>query len=102
GGLSSTEREFNEATALGKTRLIFVKGTDDSQRHPRMRELITRAGEQLIRRRFTGVADLTASLYASLVNYLALTARLRTRPFDASACPDAKLTDLDEAKVKWF
>src|SRR2546423_13277523 len=33
-GVSPTEREFDRATARGKTRLIFVKGADDSARHP--------------------------------------------------------------------
>src|SRR3989454_7136248 len=33
-GVSPTEREFDHATALGKTRLIFVKSTDHEGRHP--------------------------------------------------------------------
>jgi len=51
-GISPTEREFDRATELGKSRLIFVRGTDDSASHPKMRKLIKRAGEQLIRKRF--------------------------------------------------
>src|SRR4030067_2801515 len=47
-GLSPTEREFDHATAHGEVRLIFVKGVDDTMRHPKIRELIVRAGEQLI------------------------------------------------------
>jgi len=101
-GLSPTEREFDRATALGKTRFIYVKGADDRGRHPKMRTLINKAGAQLIRRRFTGVADLTATLYASLVEHLERTGRLRIRPFDAAACPDATLADIAEDKVKWF
>lgn len=101
-GLSPTEREFDRATALGKTRFIYVKGADDHGRHPKMRALINKAGAQLIRRRFTGIADLTATLYASLVEHLERTGRLRIRPFDAAACPDATLADIAEDKVKWF
>jgi len=33
-GVSPTQREFEEATKFHKHRLIFVKGADDSQRHP--------------------------------------------------------------------
>ena len=101
-GLSPTEREFNHATALGKPRLIYVKGQDDHRRHPKMQALIGKAGTQLIRRRFNDINDLNAALYASLVEHLERTGRLRTRPFDAAACPDATLADLAEDKVKWF
>ena len=35
-GISPTEREFGRATRQGKPRFIFVKGTDDRSRHPKM------------------------------------------------------------------
>jgi hypothetical protein len=35
-GVSPTEHEFDRASAAGKLRLIFVKGTDDAARHPKM------------------------------------------------------------------
>ncbi len=101
-GVSPTEREFNRAAQQGKPRLIFVKGTDDRARHPKMAALIRRAGDQLIRRRFTGVPELTAALYASLVQHLAHTGRLRTKPFDAAACAEATFADLSSDKLDWF
>ena len=101
-GLSPTELEFDRATELGKTRLIFVKGADDHCRDAKMRALIGKAGSQLIRRRFAGISDLNASLYASLVEHLERIGHLRTRPFDAAACPDATLADIAKDKVKWF
>lgn len=76
-GVSPTEHEFDRATAAGKLRLIFVKGADDAARHQKMRALVRRAGDQLIRRRFGGVAELTAALYASLVGYLEQSGLLR-------------------------
>ncbi len=100
--LSPTELEFDRASVLGKARLIFVKGADDHSRDARMRALISKAGSQLIRRRFAGVSDLNASLYASLVEQLERIGHLRTRPFDAAACPDATLADIAKDKVKWF
>jgi len=30
------------------------------------------------------------------------TGKLRTRPFDAAACPDAGMTDISAEKMKWF
>jgi predicted HTH transcriptional regulator len=101
-GVSPTEREFDRATRQGKPRLIFVKGADDSARHPKMAALIRKAGEQLIRRRFRGASELTAALYASLVEYLERTGRLRTKPFDAAACPDATLADLSTETLDLF
>lgn len=101
-GVSPTEREFDHATARGKVRLVFIKGALDAHRHPKMRSLLGKAGTQLIRRRFTGIPDLTAALYTSLVEHLERTGKLRTRPFDAAACPDATLADISPEKVKWF
>lgn len=43
-GKSATHREFQEAAKASKSRLIFVKGDDDSHRHKKMRRLIRSAG----------------------------------------------------------
>lgn len=101
-GVSPTEREFDRATDKGKTRLIFVKGAGDADRHPKMLSLIRKAGAQLIRRRFTGSSDLLSDLYASLVEHMERAGILRSRPFDASACRDATISDISKEKVKWF
>lgn len=101
-GVSPTEHEFNRATAAGKERLVFVKGDGDSDRHPKMRALLRKVGEQLIRRRFTTVPDLTAALYASLVEYLGHQALIQNRPFDERICHDATLDDIDPRSVADF
>lgn len=101
-GISPTEREFAHATTSGIVRLVFVKGESNGDRHPKIQALIDRAGSELIRRRFSGVADLVSTLYASLVEHLERTGRLRTRPFDASACPNASFSDIADDKLKWF
>lgn len=101
-GLSPTEREFDRATATGKTRLIFVKGSDDKARHPKMQALIRKAGAQLIRRRFTDITDLNGAVYASLVEHLGRTGALRILPFDASAPSRSRMEDISEDKIRWF
>jgi ATP-dependent DNA helicase RecG len=101
-GRSPTELEFDRATAKHKTRLIFVKGSDDKVRHPKMLKLIQSAGAQLIRRRFSDIPDLTAALYSALVEHLEKSGALRTLPFDASACDRATLDDLSDEKLRWF
>ena len=66
-GLSPTQREFDLATLRHKHRLVFIKGSDDKQKDPKMQALIRRADGELIRRRFTTTPELIAGVYASLV-----------------------------------
>ncbi len=102
GGISPTEREFDLASQKGKPRLIFAKGADDKARNPKMIKLIRKAGSQLIRRRIADSSDLTAALYAALVEHMEQSGDLRTLPFDASACPRATLNDLPQDKIQSF
>ena len=101
-GLSPTEREFDRATEQGKTRLIFVKGADDANRDRKMLALIRRAGNQLIRRRFTDTTELIREVYASLVETLEDCGLLQTMPFDDSPCSGATLKDIDSAAIEDF
>jgi predicted HTH transcriptional regulator len=101
-GVSPTEREFDRAAACGKERLVFVKGASDASRHPKMQALVRRASDQVVRRRFASLPELTAGLYGSLVARLARTGHIRSLPFDASACPRATLADLSPMKMAEF
>ena len=101
-GISPTEREFDLATAKGKPRLIFVRGADDKGRHPKMAALVRKAGSQLIRRRFTAIADLTAAVYASLVEWLDRQGVIQDRPFENRPVPGATLDDIDGNAVVSF
>ena len=94
-GLSPTHREFAEATRRYKHRLIFIKGTDDAARHPKMQALIRQVGSELIRRRFTTASELVGDVYAALVQYLEHVELIRTVPFDATPCRNATVDDLD-------
>jgi predicted HTH transcriptional regulator len=101
-GVSPTEREFDRATAAGKERFVFVKGVDDHARHEKMRAFLRKAAEQVIRRRFDSTVELTALVYAGLVDYLGHTGALQVRPFDAAACPQATLKDISAEKLADF
>lgn len=101
-GASPTEREFEAATQAGKYRLIYVKGTDDSARHPKMRALIAKAQGELVRKRFGTAAELVAGLYAAMVEYLERRELIRFGPFDAAPNPEATYEDLDPEKMAWF
>lgn len=100
-GISSTEHEYHCAEAEDITRLAFVKDSD-RKRHPKMEKLIRKAEKQLVRRRFAGISDLTAHIYAGLVQFLEDNGDLRTMPFDAAPCQGASLADISEKKVRWF
>ena len=101
-GVSPTEREFDRATVQGKTRLIFVKGSDDRARHSKMQALVRKAGAQLLRRRFSAIPELTAALSASLVEHLFAKGLVQDRPFEEQPCPDATLDDIDPKTVADF
>ncbi|MDK2891341.1 MAG: ATP-dependent helicase RecG, partial [Methanoculleus sp.] len=101
-GFSPTEREFDLATAEGKYRLIYVRGTDDEASHPRMRALVRKAQAGLIRKRFNTSSELVAGLYAALVDYLEEKQLIRSGPFDAAPCAKATPDDLDPERMTWF
>ena len=101
-GISPTEREFDHATALGKHRLIFVKGASDDARHPKMQALTDKAQAGLIRKRFSTAAELVSGLYTALVDYLDRKDLIRQGPFDASPCMGARLEDLDYERMTTF
>jgi hypothetical protein len=101
-GISPTEREFNHATRLGKTRLIYVWGADEKRRAPEMKRLIGKVGGELIRRRVQDISALISEVYASLVDYLDSRGALRVPPFDASTCDGAGLKDLSRKRIAWF
>lgn len=101
-GISPTEREFDQATASGIHRLIFMKGTNNDDRHPKMQTLIQKAQSGLIRKRFNDTEELIAALYAALVEYLSSKDLILPGPFDASPCSNASLDDLDAEQMRQF
>lgn len=101
-GVSPTEREFDHATIHHKTRLIFLTGHNNQERHPKQNAFIQKAQQVLIRKRFSSTDELKASVYAALVNYLIEKELIRTGPFDATTHASATLADIDEDKVRQF
>jgi ATP-dependent DNA helicase RecG len=101
-GISPTEREYNHATKRRKTRLVYVWGSDEKRRAPKMRKLVGKVSGELIRRRVEDVSALTAEVYASLVDYLDNIGALHVPPFDTSACDRANLKELSRKRIDWF
>lgn len=101
-GISPTEREYDQATRHRKTRLVYVWGTDEQRRSPKMKELIRKASGDLVRRRIEDISALNAEVYASLVDYLDRKGALRVPPFDTSACDGATAACLSMKRIAWF
>lgn len=101
-GISPTELEFDHATQWYKTRLVFLTGHPSHERHTKENELIHKAQDVLVRKKFSTIDELKAAVYASLVRYLEEKEIIRTGPFDASFHPTAGLQDIDPEKVKSF
>lgn len=101
-GISPTEREFDKASELHKTRLIYLTNHSLSEREAKQNALINKAQAFLVRKRFAAIHELKAAVYASLVNFLIDKEIIRTGPFDATLHPTATLQDIDEEKVRSF
>ena len=101
-GISPTEREYDRAAELHKTRLIFIKSFDEEHRHPKESALIHKVERDIVRRTFVDTEGLRTSVYASLVRYLEEKEYIRWQPFDAAFDTNATLADLDEDKMHDF
>ncbi|WP_347273777.1 Fic family protein [Candidatus Kuenenia sp.] len=101
-GISPTEMEFLHATELHKTRFVFLTDHKTHERHPKVNQLINKAQEVLIRKKFNTVDELKSAVYAALVRYLEEKEIIRTGPFDVSFHEKATLDDIDNEKVIRF
>ena len=101
-GVSPTEYEYNHAAKHRKTRLIYIWGSDEKRRAPKMQHLASKASGELVRRRIEDFSALCAEVYASIVDYLDAMGALRVPPFDTSACDGATLRQLSRKRVDWF
>lgn len=101
-GVSPTEREYDLAASLHKSRLIYIKSIDEGKRHPKEIALIKKVERDIVRKTFVDMDGLRTSVYASLVRYLEEREYIRWRPFDASFDNGATMEDLDEEKIRRF
>src|SRR5690554_3696235 len=101
-GISPTEREFDKATQLYKTKLVYLTQHKAEERQDKQNAFIHKAQAVLVRKRFSTIHELKSAVYASLVNYLIEKEIIRTGPFDATVNTSATLDDIDQDKVKDF
>lgn len=101
-GVSPTEHEFNYATDHYKTRFIYVWGLDDTKRNPKMKKLVYKASNDLIRRRVEDFNALTSEVYASIIDHLIGLGAISIPPFDTAVNDVATLTHLARKRIDWF
>ena len=95
-GISPTEHEYDHATRNHRVRLVYVWGSDEKKRAPKMKQLINKASNDLVRRRIDDYNAITTEVYASLVDYLDSIGALRVPPFDTSLCDGATLKHISD------
>ena len=101
-GVSPTEREYDRAAELHKTRLIFIKSLDEDKRHIKESALIKKVEREIVRKTFVDAEGLRTSVYAALIRYLEEKEYIRWQPFDTAFDTKATLDDLDEEKMHDF
>ena len=66
-GVSPTEREYDLAAELHKSRLIYIKSINEDDRHPKETALIKKVERDIVRKTFVDLEGLRTSclLYTS-------------------------------------
>jgi len=96
-GVSPTEREYDRATGLNKTRFAFVKTVPkrDDKEESFVRGKID---IELTRNAFSDFESLRTGVYKALVHYLKEDDHISNKPFDESFSRHVAMGDLDDAK----
>jgi len=106
--MSPTEQEFGEAKKHDKTILVYVKGangTNDKNRDADVQRLIKEIGDAskgFVRKRFNSMEGLKSLVHASLLDFLKEEGIIGRGAFDERICKNAKLSDIDGEKIRWF
>ena len=96
-GVSPTEREYDRATELHKTRLAFVKNV--TRRDKREDAFVRgKVDAELCRNAFSDFDELRAGVYKALVSYLKELDQVSNSPFDESFSRGVTMKDLDESR----
>jgi predicted HTH transcriptional regulator len=101
-GFSATHIELNEATRLGKTRLIFRKNVPETDCEPEINKLMADIGSELVYYPFQDKSELIEVVYNALVTFLESKRLIVTGPFDESTTENATLEDISDDKMKEF
>lgn len=101
-GVSPTEREYDRASRLHKTRFIFLSIDDSSDRDKEVNRFIKKIEREVVRKNFAGLSSLIQGVYHCLVRYLEENMHIQSGPFDAHIQTRATIEDINPDKVESF
>lgn len=101
-GVSPTEREYDEATRLGLTRLVFVLEKNGVKRYSKEEAFLKKISASIIRAKCDDSSALLLEIYASLDGLLVEQGAYAFLPFEATPCEGATLKDISRSKVREF
>ena len=101
-GVSPTEREYDEATRLGKRRIVLVNQECDAARSEKEAAFLKKISAELTWHGYNNENELLNWLIAALDKVLSDEKVYRELPFDISPCDTASMNDIDTEKVKEF
>ena len=108
GEVSPTEQEFDRAQELGLTKLVFVRGTDNSKRDAREALFLDKVSRERVRVRYQDsdsgqtFGDLLDEVRNSLRDIMLDDGILSEKPFEDQCLVDVSLEDIDASRVAWF
>ena len=101
-GISPTEREYDEATRLGKRRIVLVNQEVDSGRCEKESAFLKKISSVLTWHGYNNENELLNWLIAALDKVLSEDKVYRELPFEDMPCESANVSDIDEQKIRWF
>lgn len=108
GGYSPTEQEYNKAVECGLTKLVMVRGLDNSKREEREAAFLERISRDRVRVRFqnasaeSATGDLLDEIRNSLRDIMIDEGILSEVPFEDQSPADVSLDDISDERIRWF
>ncbi len=101
-GISPTEHEYDAAVKSSLERWVYIKGASKLERHPKELAFIQKVGDDVTRKRFLSLEELTIEVSRACLAFLQQKGVLSHQSFDSSLHPTATLDDLDPEKIQSF
>ena len=108
GSVSPTEQEYDKAVESGKTKLVMVRGTDNSKREEREAKFLNKVSDGRVRVRYQNsesgdaLGDLLDEVRNSIRDLMIDEGILSEIPYEDQSPSDVSWDEIDDARVRWF
>lgn len=105
---SPTEQEFDKAQELGLTKLIMVRGTDNSKREPKEARFLEKISDGRVRVRYQDSAsgnamnDLLDEVRNSIRDIMLDEGIIHEVPLEDQVHPEVSMDDISDERIRWF